>query len=148
MPHEISYLEDDGIIFTKYVMPMPREEFGAVIAENLAMATETGALLFLGDCRDLPSSGSLIDIYEMGEMLDGLGVDRRMREALVVAAPAEETGTFEFFVTVTTNRGIQVRLFGDMDEATEWLRAEGARLSAAASPTTLEARVPEAPAGE
>jgi hypothetical protein len=142
MAHELSYLEDDGIIFTKYLMPWALEEFGQVVAENLAMAAETGSLLFLGDCRELPSSGSLIDIYEMGEMLDGLGVDRRMREALVVAAPAEETGTFEFFVTVTTNRGIQVRLFGDMDEATEWLRVEGARLSDAASESGLEADVP------
>jgi hypothetical protein len=128
MAHRLEYLAEDGIVCTTYLPPTDIMELQQVVMENLAMAAETGALLFLGDCRRLPSSGSLIDVYQLGDMLDRLNVDKRMREALVVTPDPSGEGTFEFFRTVTTNRGIIVRLFGDIDEATRWLRAEGERL--------------------
>jgi hypothetical protein len=126
--HEITFLEDDAIIFTDYTPPIALPELQATVMENLAMAAEKGAFLFLGDCRRLPSAGSVLDVFELGKMLDELKVDRRMREALVVTPEASAGGgTFEFFATVTTNRGIQVRLFAEMDEARAWLVDEGER---------------------
>jgi hypothetical protein len=138
MAHEITYLEDDGIIFTDYAPPIGLPELQATIAENLAMAAEKGAWLFLGDCRRLPTAGSVIDVYELGQLLDELGVDRRMREALVVELDPAGASSFDFYVTVTTNRGIQVRLFAEMDEAKAWLVSEGVRqglLSRSGAPT-------------
>jgi hypothetical protein len=40
---------------------------------------------------------------------------------------------FEFFVTVTSNRGLVVRVFGDIDEARQWLLDEGKLAAAAAA---------------
>lgn len=127
MAHEITYFEDDGIIFTDYAPPIAMPELQATIMENLAMAAEKGAWLFLGDCRRLPTAGSVFDVYELGQLLDDLGVDRRMREALVVELDPAGGSVFDFYVTVTTNRGIQVRLFAEMEEARAWLLSEGVR---------------------
>ena len=128
MAHTLRYLEDEHIIFTEYGMPVDRNELTCVVEENLRLAAEKECLLFLGDCRALPSSGSLIDVYELADLLDRLRVDRRMREALVVTLAHGSQSTFDFFVTATTNRGIQVRLFGTLEAAKTWLREEGDRL--------------------
>jgi hypothetical protein len=130
MPYDLRYLEDDGIVFTEYIPPTPNDELAKIVEANLELAAEKGALLFLGDVSALPNSASVIDVYELAAMLDRMGVDRRMREALVVGPDPLDAGSFDFYVTATSNRGLQVRLFGTVEEAKEWLRAEGARLSA------------------
>ncbi|NTU72068.1 MAG: hypothetical protein HGB10_09660 [Coriobacteriia bacterium] len=124
MPYTITYLEDEAVVFTDYEPPTSLAELEQVVADNFRIASEKGSWLFLGDCTKLPSSGSVIDVYELGETLDRIGADFRMREALVVTPDPDERGDFEFFVTVTTNRGIVVRLFTTMEEAREWLAAE------------------------
>jgi hypothetical protein len=128
VPYTISHLADEGIIFTEYAPPIALPELQRVVMENLAMAADTGAMLFLGDCRSLPNRSSLIDVYQLADLLDSLEVDRRMREALVVTIDPGRESSFDFYVTVTTNRGIQVRLFAETDEAKAWLHSEGERL--------------------
>jgi hypothetical protein len=133
MPYKLTYLEDEHIILTEYTTPVSQADLGECIQANLAMAAEKGTLLFLGDARDLPSDGSLIDVYRLAELLDSSGVDRRMREAMVIRADPESERMFEFFVTVTSNRGLVVRVFGDIDEARQWLLDEGKLAAAAAA---------------
>jgi hypothetical protein len=130
MPYDLRYLDDDGIVFTEYIPPTTPPELAEIVQANLALAAEKGALLFLGDVSALPDSSSAFDVYELAAMLDRLGVDRRMREALVVGADPAHGGSFDFYVTATSNRGLKVRLFGTIEEAKEWLRAEGARPTA------------------
>jgi hypothetical protein len=125
MPHELTYLEEDGIVFTHYIPPTTQEELAEIVEANLTLAAEKGALRFLGDCRELSNSDPIIDAYELATMLDRLGVDHRSREALVVTPDPTHESTFDFYVTVTSNRGLQVQLFETIEEATNWLR-EGA----------------------
>ena len=128
MAHTLRYLEDEHIIFTEYGDPVDEDELQGIVRESLELSAEKECLLFLGDCRMLPESGAVIDVYELGDLMDRLRVDRRMREALVVSLTNGAESGFDFFVTVTTNRGVQVRLFGTMDAAKTWLRREGDRL--------------------
>jgi hypothetical protein len=128
MPYTITYLDGEGIVFTEYEPPMTNEQLYQVVMDNLALAAEIGAMLFLGDCRTLPNSASLFDVYQIADLLDGLGVDHRMREALVVTLDPAGKSSFDFYVTVTSNRGLQVRLFADIGEAKAWLTSEGARM--------------------
>jgi hypothetical protein len=66
MPYNLSYVEDDGIVFTEYLPPLSQADYAEIVPANLAMAAETGALLFLGDCRALPPGGSVFDVYALG----------------------------------------------------------------------------------
>lgn len=128
MAHTLRYLEDDHIIFAEYGNPVDHDELLGVVQESLVLSAEKECLLFLGDCRTLPTSGSAIDVYELGDLMDRLRVDRRTREALVVTLASSSENAYDFFVTLTTNRGVQVRLFGTVDAAKAWLRHEGDRL--------------------
>jgi hypothetical protein len=124
MSYKLTYLEEDGIVFTHYIPPTTPAELAEIVKANLELAAEKGALRFLGDCRELPNSEPIIDAYELATMLDRLGVDHRSREALVVTPDPTHASSFDFYVTVTSNRGLQVRLFETIEEATEWLRNE------------------------
>ena len=128
MPYRVSYLEDDGIVLTEYLPPYPMEEFAPCITETLAVAAEHDSLLFMGDCRAMPNEGSPFDVYELGTMLDEMGVDGRMREALIIRLDPQALDTFDFFVTVTSNRGLKVRLFESPEDARRWLLEERAIL--------------------
>jgi hypothetical protein len=123
VPYKISYLAEDAIVFTEYVPPLVASDYADIVAANIAMGAEKGSLRFLGDCTALPWSDSLIDVYELGDLLDSLGLDPRIREALVVKMDEKADPNFEFFVTVTSNRGLQVRLFPTIEEATAWLKS-------------------------
>jgi hypothetical protein len=126
MPYTLEYLEDEGIVFTDYIPPLGPADLAEIVTANLQVAAERGALSFLGDLRAMPPGGALVDVYELGAMFDRLGVDRRMREALVVKMDPKADRNMEFFVTVTSNRGIVVRLFAEIDEAKQWLKDERA----------------------
>ncbi|HET6352611.1 MAG TPA: hypothetical protein VFG89_10860 [Coriobacteriia bacterium] len=128
MPHAVSYLEDDGIVFCEYTLPYGPHDFPVAIADNLVVAAEHGSHLFLADCRPLGTQGSLIDAYGMGELLDKMVADRHAREALVIVPDTRTGEIFDFLVTVTTNRGLIMRVFAGIDEAKVWLREQGREL--------------------
>ena len=125
MPYRTELLPEDGIIFTVYTAPYSEEQWAPHVSEALQLAAANGCLLFLGDCRALPQEeSSPFDVYQLVEVLDSLGVDHRAREALVVPPAPGSLSTFDFFVTATSNRGIVVRVFLDMDDARKWLLEE------------------------
>jgi hypothetical protein len=126
MPWKISYLEDLKIIKTVYTEPAKLEELTKAVLANVAIAKEKGTNLFLGDCTALTETGSAVDIYQLGKFLESLNVGLDLKEA-IVAPKTEETviADLHFYETVTNNRKIKVRLFQDIQEATEWLLSEG-----------------------
>ena len=126
MPCDVRFLDHEGIVLTEYLPPYGTADFLPCITATLEVAAQHGSLLFLGDCRALPPEGSVFDVYELGSILDGMGLDHRMREALVVNVDADALDTFDFFVTVTSNRGLKVGLFETVEEATTWLLDEAA----------------------
>jgi hypothetical protein len=103
------------------------------------VADEHGALLFLGDCTGMPGASSAFDVYRLGALFDEMGVDRRIREALVITPDPDIVDTDEFFVTVTSNRGIVVRVFETVEAAREWLLEEGALIRSGLDTTPARA---------
>ena len=123
MAYKLSYLEEDDILFTEYVPPVSLEDRVEAMGDNLTMAAQKGALRLLADCRALPVAPDVRDVYQLGAMLDQLGFDRRSHEALVVfGGPTTSAKDHEMFRRVSSPRGVVVRLFETVEEATSWLR--------------------------
>lgn|GEM_PF-663759 len=126
MPWKLSYLEDLKIIKTVYKEPAKLEELMEAVLANVALAKEKGTNLFLGDCTALSETGSTVDIYQLGQFLESLNVGLDLKEAVV--APKTEKNVIadlHFYETVTNNRLIKVRMFQDIQQATDWLLGEG-----------------------
>lgn len=124
MPWTISLLESPPIVLTVYSGSLSRSDLHAAAKANIELAREHGVLRFLGDCLGLAAdTNTIIDIYELVELYESLGLDRRMREALVLPGDAHVIESLSFYETAAHNRGFNVRLFNDLDAARAWLAA-------------------------
>ena len=122
MPFTVSLLESAPIVLTEYIGRLSPAEVRVAALASLALAKEHGISRYLGDCRSLPvETGAVLDIYELVELFESMGLDRRMREALVIAGPARPREDLDFYETVAKNRGFNVRIFDDMEAARAWL---------------------------
>ena len=126
MPWELSYLEDLKIVKTVYAEPATLEELMEAVLANIALAREKGTNLFLGDCTSFTQTGSTMDIYQLGQFLESLNVGLNLKEAVVAPmAYNNVVNDLHFYETVTNNRMIRVRLYQNVQAATEWLLSEG-----------------------
>ena len=64
---------------------------------------------------------STVDIYNLPKVLEGLGDSRKSRTAIVISPHSDSKKDFSFFETASLNQGFQVKLFFDVEKATEWL---------------------------
>ena len=120
MPFEIEYNEVDGVISTVYTPPFSLAQAMKAVVRNLQMQKSTGCLLFIGDATALPT-GDLADAHRLAMAVEIAGFDRRSREAMIILPSAHGHRGMEFYETVTTNRGMQVRVFTNRSEALDWL---------------------------
>ena len=125
MPWKISYLEELKIVKTVYTEPAKLEELLEAVVANLAFAKEKQTNLFLGDCTALTETGATMDIYQLGQFLESLQADWTIKEAIIAPSARQNViDDLHFFATVPQNRMIRVRLFQDIQSATEWLMNE------------------------
>ncbi|MHC4624374.1 MAG: hypothetical protein ACYS4W_10795 [Planctomycetota bacterium] len=89
--------------------------------EIIGTASKHNCKRFLNDMREAQLDLSTIEIYEIPGFLDAAGLDRTSKRALVVSRQPED---YRFFENVSINRGYNVKVFEDMDEAMNWLRAD------------------------
>ena len=93
-------------------------------AELFSAAALRGSSKMLVDHREMTPEVSTVDIYDLPDVLEKLGFARSSKMAILLVAGALKRADYDFFETVSINRGFQVRLFLDPDEALGWLRAE------------------------
>jgi hypothetical protein len=108
---------------TAYAGRMSPEELRAAIEATLALARERQCLRFLADCSALEGGHSAVDLYRMAEALSAAGLDRRLREAVVLPRGTPATEDVRFWETACLNRGFNVRIFPDEAAALPWLHA-------------------------
>lgn len=121
MPWTLSYLEETRILLTVYTNPLTLADLKDATMANVALATEKQSYRYLGDCTALAPGGSTLDIYQFGCFLAGLGLDPASKEAIVLPLSPGAADDLRFYETVTRNRGIDVRVFEDRDDAIRWL---------------------------
>lgn len=123
MPSTVKYNPELEIVEAKYVGHVTGDEYkkDATVAFDLAKTNNTN--LFLIDDSELMDAGSVLDLYDLPALYEELGFKRSSKAALVLpiksAAAAEDV---RFYETVCINRGWQVQVFTERQEAVEWLR--------------------------
>lgn len=72
------------------------------------------------------SASKIIEIQQT--IMDGFsarGVDpRNVKRALVVSEAMKNFSYFKIFETINLNRGLRVKLFLNMDQAVQWIKAQ------------------------
>jgi len=122
MPNTTSYLEDLGIIETKYSGIPTLESLEITIQECFRIAREKSTFLFLGDCTELSGGGSPLDMYQMARMYEEIPESRLVKEAIILPISDKGIEDMKFYETTTRNRGFNVRLFNNRQTAIDWLK--------------------------
>jgi hypothetical protein len=77
---------------------------------------------FLNDMRRAEIDFTTFELYGLPGILGAAGFDRSWRRAIVAHEQFED---YYFYETVAVNRGYQVKVFADFDEAMTWLKSAG-----------------------
>ncbi|MDM7926783.1 MAG: hypothetical protein QUS35_12275 [bacterium] len=125
MPIDYSMTIRRGILFVKARGRDDRlEDVEAYSRAVLAEAVASGCTKVICDETELVYSLNLVDTYELAEFISAHapGVGR----AAVVCNPGQIQDA-SFWENVAVNRGLQVRVFPDLNSAETWMEGAGSQ---------------------
>jgi hypothetical protein len=114
----IEVTESQGYILATYTGEFNVPDAKKIIDRVDQMVPQGKSRVLLLDCRQMTGMLSIIHRFQVavnGQKLHG----KILRIALVRSR--ERANADRFFETAAVNRGINLRLFADIDEATRWL---------------------------
>lgn len=123
MSNSVTYNQEDGFIRIEIQGKMDKALVKKLASLTARIAREHDCYLILSDAREATSALSTLDIYDLPRIIvqilteTGLEV-HKFKRVLVVSNDVDD---FTFFETVSRNRGQNVTLFRNIDEARSWL---------------------------
>jgi hypothetical protein len=120
MPFSIYYDKKFNCIVVLFKGVLRPEEGKSYPKEAVRLGLKHGCKRILVDVREGQLDFSTTDIYKLSEMLDNGGLDRSWKRAVIASKQFED---FQFYETVMINRGYQLKIFSDPDEAMKWLNS-------------------------
>ena len=122
MSWKIEFVKEDGILHLKAEGVMNIDLIKQMSSQAIGYAVEYGTNKYLVDLRKMVPEVSTMNIHDLPKILRDFGLTLRSRIAVLFSPSSEKKEDFSFFETVSLNRGLQVRLFMDPDEALQWLK--------------------------
>ena len=123
MAFSIAYVEEADVVEMVFRGTVTPAEVDAAMTEAGTVGAENLSNRFLVDSREMPAGGSAFDVLALAELLAALPPGVIDREAVRLSDDAAAADQMEFFETACRNRGLDVRVFHDRDEALGWLTA-------------------------
>jgi hypothetical protein len=124
MAFEVYYDEEHDClvgVFAGKLNEASAEEYMKTFVE---MASEHDCKFILNDLREAELDLNTFQLYVLPAVLDAAGIDRSWIRAIVMPIQLKQLADFRFFETVAINRGYQVKLFTDPDEAKNWFKQQ------------------------
>lgn len=121
MPHSLRYDPDIDCIILTFDGTVTINMIKEVAPQVAKKSQETGCLRILNDMSAAEIDVSFMDVFKSPEVMDKSNVLRITKRALV--APTSFTEA-HFLETVTRNRGHNLMVFHDIDEARQWLLSD------------------------
>ena len=123
MAVSVTYVEEAGVVEMVFQGAPTPGEIDAAMTEAGATGAEKLTNRFLVDSRDMPAGGSAFDVLALGELIASFPPGLIEREAILLSEDPAAAEEMKFFETVCRNRGLDVRVFRERDEALAWLTA-------------------------
>ena len=118
MPHSLRYDPDIDCIILTFEGTVTINTIKEVAPQVARKCEETGCMRVLNDMSAAVIDVSFMDVFNSPEVMDKSNVSRITKRALVVPTSFAEA---HFLETVTRNRGHNLMVFHDIDEARQWL---------------------------
>ncbi|MBK6345020.1 MAG: hypothetical protein IPN08_11175 [Bacteroidales bacterium] len=112
-----------GILEVTFTGSPEIEELKAAVMSSLKLCYEKQVTRVLADCSKMVSSvnDSIMSTYELGSFYESLKIEILMKEAIILPENEKAAAMMYFFETTARNRGFNVRVFAERDDALSWL---------------------------
>jgi hypothetical protein len=99
------------------------EELKEAVLFSLNLCRINQVTRVLADCSGLVTANddSILKNYELGTFYESLSIEVVMKEAIILPVSEKAASMMYFFETTARNRGFNVRVFSNREEALEWL---------------------------
>ena len=114
---------NQGIIELKYLDIVTKDDLVNAFKGAEKMSLEYSTMLILSDCRDMKGGHTLFDLFGLIEELGKADILRSIKEAILISVNSETVANIEFWETACGNRGFNVRIFDNQEEALKWLKS-------------------------
>ncbi|MBL0211359.1 MAG: hypothetical protein IPQ13_10690 [Holophagaceae bacterium] len=126
MPSSISFDAASGFITVAHHGTDDEASLRNILFQVIGLIKEQGCYRVLSDYRDalvhMPPAAIYEYPKEATEAANAAGIDpQKIRHAVLMSAQTPNLADFEFYETVSFNRGRKVKGFIDRDQAIGWL---------------------------
>lgn len=121
MEWNVSLEPDSGIIHSVYSGEITKRDVMAATEKALSYATGRGPHRFLTEHKQATSLLSTMDIFDTPDQWEKADLNRLNSLALVIYETEGYENDILFYETVCRNRGWNVRVFDNYQDAHEWL---------------------------
>ncbi len=121
MPYNINFLEQEGIVEVVSFGQITVEDFINQSKEAIDLALKKNTNLFLSDDSDMVGPVNISVIISLPDFWERFSAPRTNKMALLISKDETLHEDFYFFENVCRNRGWNVKLFGEKEDAIKWL---------------------------
>jgi len=121
MSSKISLINDEKIIQLIYQGVVTPEDLYAAVKECAAISNQRGIKLFLADLTGFTGGHTVFDIYNLVHLYEKVGLQRDVKEALLLPNKNETAEDVKFYETVCANNGMNVKIVASHQAGIDWL---------------------------
>ena len=118
MSHRLHHNPETDCIELTIEGTFDMERLRRIAPEVARLSEQSGCRRILNDMSGATIPLAISDLYDSPRQMDAAGVSRTTRRALVVPPDFAQAA---FLETVTRNRGHNLRIFADREQALAWL---------------------------
>jgi len=122
MPYKIETGSEPERIEIKYTGTVSDSEYKSAIAEFIKFNSEKRCLLVLTNLLEMKVTPSILNVYDSINMFEKMGIDTRTSEALIIPRNKFVEDNVKFYENACQNRGYNVRIFYNREDAITWLK--------------------------
>lgn len=115
----ISYNESNNIIYVVTEGEFEKSSLNLLMKDIIKTASPIGSDLVIIDHRKAIISISVIETFERPYHFEKSGIPRNAKIAMIYSK--ETSSEFSFLETVFVNRGFQLKVFKNIEQAESWL---------------------------
>jgi len=118
VPSTIEYLPEKGYTLNRADGQTSPDIAIECMTEMLEVSTKHDCSNLLADLRATTMMAATIDTFELPNRFEKLGLLPEHKLAIVYSEAEDD---YQFLETVSRNRGLQIRVFADFEDAENWL---------------------------
>jgi len=116
-----NYNRDHDLVELVYKGKVTPADLHEALLAAVKLAKENNCILFLADCSEMEGGHSVVDLYGLISLYESVGLQLKMKEALLLPSMKSPKEDVKFYETACLNKGFNVKVFSQKEKALTWL---------------------------